>query len=702
MAKFRPAINSMATGEIMPEMHGRWDHQKYASALARCRNMISRPHGCVYRRPGTIHVHAAKYSDKKARFIEFDFNSTESQAYVIELGHQYMRFYTADGVVLSGSTVYELATPWTEDQIWAVSYHQSSDVVFMAHSAVAPRKLIRKDHADWELVTLDFRLSGHDLSIADGNSDGKADGKQNDTLTLPASRKFTEKMIVKGVTPSGETEWFEYHGDGYWEAPAGSALTITFKDTPSTSSGNTEIKSVYTSAGVLNTDWHDLDTDNSAPDYWTGSNWPALVRLYEDRLVLGADPEHPTLLHMSRNGEYTDFRKNTADSGEPLDDDSIWKKAEGAKPAPLRWLMGGNDLLAGTSSSELRIWSGTDGTALTPADCISNQQGAIGSADMPARMAGNSVLYVSFTGRKLFRISFDFGSYKYTSREVSLMAQHIPGGGLVDMAYCVEPDGVLWAARKDGLLAACTYLPEEDVSGWHLHELGGGGKVESVASIPGERGHELWLLVRRLNADGTVRRDVERMVPRFIAQNDDGSIREDASEALFVDSGVTYRGANVTSLSGLGHLEGKTVQVLANGSVMPERVVQSGSISLDKPASLVHVGLASTAEIVSLPLEIPLQSGTSQSMKKRVVGVWVHLMDSIGGEAGTGPSDARNYEALLPDVASITPGLAPKLESGRKYVAFSEGYEDDAVVAVRQSQPLPMTIVCLIPEVVIG
>lgn len=702
MAKFRPIINSLATGEIMPDMAGRTDHQKYASALERCRDYITRPHGSAYRRPGTRHIRPAKHADKAAALLRFDFQNIASQSYMLELGHQYLRFFHQGGIVLNGSgQPYELATPWTEAQVKQVRVWQSFDVMYMVHPNVAPQKLIRRGHTDWELSAMDFRIPGWDLSITDTNADGKKDGKQGDTIALADGRSFDKKMIVKGENPAGAVRWYEYHGDGFWKA-SGAALTLTFKDTPSTASGSLEIKAIHTAAGVLNTDWIELERDNSAPEKWTGTNWPGLVGCYEDRMVFAATPDQPYELWFTRTGERTDLRKNTSSDGEPLDDDAIWREVSGTLTGPLQWLMDAEDLLAGTNRSEVRIWSGTDGEPLTPKACQIKFQGAQGSANIPAAMAGNVALYVSRTGRKVRKYAFDFGSYKYNSRETTLLAQHITGPGIVAMAYAVEPDGVLWCARSDGLLASCTFLPEEDVVGWHLHTLGGEGLVESLATIPGDVGDELWLLVRRKNADGSVRRDIERMEPRFEALNQDGTMKEDAREAFCVDSGLTYRGVAKTEIDGLGHLEGKELQVLADGAVVGPVTVSGGKITLPNAAELVHAGLGYGGYLQTLPLDIPLQTGTTQSMMKRVKGVVVRLIDTVGGAVAAGTSETRIFEPLLPDVQAIVPGQPRKLVNGVQSVSFTEPSELDAVISIKPEGPLPMTVVSIIPEVIIG
>lgn len=703
MAKFRPIINSLAGGELGPEMRGRTDHEKYASGLAACKNWISRPHGPVYCRSGSEHKKPAKHPDKKSRLIGFNFNNTVSQSYMLEFGDFYIRFFMDGGQILTeAGQVYEVVSPWSAEQVQNLSYWQSADVMYLAHGNVQTRQLVRSGHADWTLEPMDFRIDGHDLTIADGNTDSACNGKDGDTIVIPAGRVFESKCIVKGVNLAGEARWFEYHGDTIYDASA-AALTITFKNTPDGKAESTQIQAIYNASLVLHEEWVVLESDNSAPEEWTGTNWPSLVGCYEDRLVLAATPADPTRFYLSRTGKYTDFRKNTADDGIPLDNDAIWDLVTGSRMAPIRWMCDQEQLFMGTASSEVRVWSGTDGEPLTPSACQKPRISANGSNEVPGLLVNSSVVYVSPTGRKLFKLSFKVTSYRYDSEEITLYAQHVTGPGIVDMAYALEPDGVLWCVRSDGVLAACTYLPEQVVVGWHRHFLGGDGKVESIATIPASEGSELWMVVRRNNVDGTVRRDIERMMPVFRAMNADGSSKTDATDAFFVDSGLKYSGVAKTNFSGLGHLEGKEVQILADGCIVDPQIVSNGEINLTKPASTVVVGLGYEKYIELLPLDIPLQTGSTQALKKRIISAVVCVQDSIGGEIAVVTEDEIKWEAMLRDISEVTPGAAPNLYSGyREINNFSAGSSKDAVLAIRQTDPLPLTVCYIIPEVEVG
>ncbi|MDD4951000.1 MAG: ubiquitin-activating E1 FCCH domain-containing protein [Desulfovibrionaceae bacterium] len=765
----KPIIYSFAAGELSRDMDGRIDHEKYVFGCRRMENFIPMPHGPAFRRPGLHFVWPAKYADREARLISFDFNSTSSQSYVIEIGHQYMRFYRDGGVILDGETPYEIATPWTEDQIWSVRHLQTADKVYLVRSATALRILTRSGHTAWTLDVMEFKIPGFDLAVADTNSDGKKDGKQNDTFEIADGGVFEDDMIVKGETPGGEERWFRYMGDGFYKAE-GAALTVTFKDDPDLEAA--EIEAVYNSAGALQSEfWEALHSDSSKPDAWTGTNWPSIIGMFEDRLVLAATPDKPLTYWMSRTGKYNDFRLNTSNGAEPLADDAVEMTLSGDRVNPIRWLQDQEELLCGTNASEVRIWSGTEGEPITPENCQYRRQSANGSGAVPAKLVNNAVLFVSPTGEKVRQLVYDYTEYKYKSPELTLLARHVTRSGIRDWDYAREPDGVLWAALNDGRLVGCTYLKEENVIGWHRHPLGGDGRVESVACVPGQGRDELWLLVRR-TVGGTVKRYVETLAPNFLGLDADGAALPDASDAYFVDCGLTYNdpktitaatcsspvvitaadhgfengavvridgvagmseingrrftAANVTAdtfelsgedgsgygayesggsarkclseVAGLDHLEGCEVQALADGAVVRGLTVADGKITLPSPAAKVHVGLGYSSVLQPMRIEVPNQLGTSQAQPKRILAASIRLMDTVGGKICPGDDVAEKYETILPQDLP-TPGRPPSLQTADKRMSLASGYDKAGLFTIRQDDPLPMTIICVVPEV---
>jgi hypothetical protein len=673
-------------------LDGRTDHEKYYAGCRRLENFIPRPHGSVFRRPGTRFIAPVKDEAVPVRLLPFDFNGTSSQSYVIEMGGGVLRFYMDGGLVLDAEGApYEVPAPWSGEDIWSVNAVQSADVLYLVHPKVRPHKLTRAAHADWTLAPMAFAWPGSDVQLKGGH------GKQGDTMTLPKGTLFESSWMVQGRDGEGNAEYFRYIGEHQCDA-LDAETVVTFKDSPG-ADNTTHIESVRDSGGTVRTKfWKKVDQHHTMPEDWKDESWPSCVGFYEDRLVLAATPEKPLTVWLSRTGEYEDFRLNTSPyekgvQGDPLDDDAIEIVLSGSRVNPIQWVMDQDSLLVGTNTSEVKVWSGVDGEGMTPAKCQRKRQSAHGSAALPAQLVSNAVLFVSRSGRKVREMSFDFSSYSYNAPELTLLAEHITGGGIRDMDYAREPDGVLWCARRDGQLVACTYLREENVRAWHRHPIGGDGRAESVAVIPGPKGDEVWLVVRR-TVGGTVRRYVERLDPNFDSLN-----QQDAREAFFVDSGLSYHGEAKTEFSGLEHLEGEEVAVLADGCVLGRQRVQGGTVALGRPAQVAHVGLPYSSILQPMRLEAGSPGGTAQTKRKRVMGVTVRFMDAVGGSVCAGDDRQGKYEEIIPHTQPVRGGEAPRLFAGDKQVRLSGGFDRDGLFTVRQDDPLPMTVVCCVPEV---
>lgn len=177
----------------------------------------------------------------------------------------------------------------------------------------------------------------------------------------------------------------------------------------------------------------------------------------------------------------------------------------------------------------------------------------------------------------------------------------------------------------------------------------------------------------------------------------DGDNIDTSSETAYSSGGVAREA--VGSVSGLDHLEGETVTILADGNTHATKVVASGSITLDRNSSRVHVGLPYTADLETLDLEVPLQDGVLAGRQVKIVDVVVRMVNSRGMKIG--PSDASTLDDLT-FRETETIGTEMSLRTGDAIQTFQGGYERFARILIRQSEPLPMTIIALIPRIEIG
>ena len=214
--------------------------------------------------------------------------------------------------------------------------------------------------------------------------------------------------------------------------------------------------------------------------------------------------------------------------------------------------------------------------------------------------------------------------------------------------------------------------------------------VESVAVIPSDQDeYQLYLLVKRY-VNGSTRRFVE-----FLTNFEFGEAQDNA---FFVDSGLTYDDVPTSTISGLDHLEGETVSILADGATHADKTVSGGNITLDRTAQKVHVGLNYNSILQTLRIEAGSQQGVAQSKIKRINEITVRLHKTLGVEVG---GDLDNMENIPFRSSAAIMGSPIDLFSGDKKIELRDDYNTDGHVFVRQSQPLPLTVLSIYPEITV-
>lgn len=419
---------------------------------------------------------------------------------------------------------------------------------------------------------------------------------------------------------------------------------------------------------------------------FTGRNaYPRTVTLFEQRLWFGGTNSDPNKIWASQSGDFNQFTAGTTA-------DSAFSYAiAGAQLHTIQWMSANRSLFIGTAGSILQADS-TQRGPLTPTDIAIRPISLVGAAAVMAQPAKTAVLYVQRAGLRLQQIAYSLEADGTESRDITLVADHITGPGVTALAYQATPDSLLWALRADGVLAGLTYEPEEGVQAWHRHVLGGrDAVVESLAVIPKPdgSGDDLWLVVRRTVGGRTVRY-VEYLADEF------GAVTAIA-DAVFVDSARTYSGAATTTVSGLDHLEGETVDVLADGSPQAAKTVAGGRIALDAAAATVTVGLGFASRLETMPIEPGGPRGTSQGRPKAVTDLSLMVYRTVGGAVGSNGADPDDLKALQARWSEAIKPLTATIQQ-----VPPGGFAVDCTVTVQQTQPLPMTIQAILPAVRVG
>jgi len=726
--KSSPIITAFNAGEWSPKLEGRDQQEKYQSACRVLENFIPQIHGNAEKRTGTRFVAEVKNSANATRLIPFEFSTL--QAYVLEFGDQYMRVYKDSGVVESSPSVaYEISTPYASGDLSGLQFAQSADVLYLAHREYAPRKLSRTGDTSWTLTEIEFDWPAFLPDNADESVTVYASASTG-TFNLVASSaiftadmvdgyfKFSENIFSQhdlwepGATIlGGETRRFG--NNVYSSAAGGTAGTRPPIHTVGTEtdgsitdweylhSGSTYVKiTAYTSGTQVSAQGVGallpasvIGSGNAtyrwAIGAWSAENgFPSSVTFYEDRLLWAGTTNNPQTIWGSKSGDYENHQSGTND------DDAYQYTINTDQVNAIQWLSPEKVLLIGTLGGEFAMRASSLDEAITPTNVRVSEETQFGSKALRAMRVGNATLFIQRAGRKLREMKYDFDSDSYQAKDITLLSEHITSPSVAEMAYQGQPSQILWCVRSDGVLLGFTYERTEQVFCWHRHVLGGtNAKVKSVAAIPHPDGDQdqLWLIVER-TIDGSTVQYVEHLEKVWDTAND-------IEDAFFVDSGLTYDGSAVTSLSGLDHLEGETVTVLADGASHASKVVSSGAINLDRSASVVHVGLGYDATLQTMRIEAGAADGTAQGKTKRLTNCTVRLYQTGPGlwyGANTTEMDEINFRET-----SMAMGVAVPLFDGDKGpLPWPEGYEQDARVTLQHRLPLPCSILAIMPQLV--
>jgi hypothetical protein len=439
--------------------------------------------------------------------------------------------------------------------------------------------------------------------------------------------------------------------------------------------------SLYGFIGQTDNSVPSFDDDNIGPDLGTsppildtslnGSDHPGAVGYFEQRRVFAGSLLEPQKVWLTKSGTESDL----AYALPVQDSDRIAFRVAARQNGTIRHVVPLQHLLLLSSSAEYRV-TPINSDALTPASVSVRPQGYTGASHVAPLIVNTTIVFCADRGGHVREMGWNPNADGFATGDLSLRAAHLfDTFEIRDSAYAKAPSPILWFVSTSGKLLGLTYIPEERVGGWHAHETD--GLFESVAAVTEGGEDRVYAVVNRAGV-----RFVERMASQTITT---------LAGACAVDASVTYSGAPVPAVPGLAHLNGRTVQILADGLVQPPRLVSGGVVILDAPASLVHVGLAYTSTLRTLPLVLQgVDSAAGQGRTKNVNRLRVRA--SKADQFFVGPS-----------VTDLVPAFdAGVLQEGEVPVTLPGGWSDGGQLTIVQANPVPLTVVGLTLEVAIG
>ncbi len=442
MGKQLLSIPSFTAGEMSSSMQGRTDFQKYFNAATRIENFVVLPHGPVTRRPGTYFTAEVKTSSLKTRLIPFTF-STE-QAYILEFGNQYIRFYKDDGQIQSSGSAYEISSPYLTAELFNIKFAQSADVMYLCHPNHPVRKLSRTGHTSWTITEIEFTDGPYlDLNLSDTT-----------------------------LTPSGTTGSVTITASATTGINGGSGFLSTDVDRfVYLSNGYAKITAVGSTTSVTATVKNDFDNTTATKDWNLGAfsettGHPSVVSFFEQRLVFAGTTNNPQTMYFSKSGDYENMTSGTAD-----DAAMVYTIASNQVNA-IQAMKATRTLIVMTTGGEYAVSAGS-GSAITPTNISIVKQSNYGSSNVDALSIGNATIFLQRAKRKIRELAYNFDSDGYVAPDLTILADHISETGIIQMDYQQEPYSVVWGVRSDGVLIGLTYNRLENVVAWHRHVIGG-------------------------------------------------------------------------------------------------------------------------------------------------------------------------------------------------------------------------------------
>jgi hypothetical protein len=734
MAQTTKPIVNFAGGEASPKLYGRTDVVPYVACAKTLENVLVTHYGSAFKTPGTHYVAKTK-ANGAVKLIPFIFSSGDS--YMLEFGNLYMRVFRQSGSVVetainisgitkaavavvtvsgiapaNGSTidiegvvgmtqvnnkrfkvknrtsttfqltdeddvdinstayttytsggtiekVYELVTTYATADLGNLRFTQQADIMYIDCKGYEPKKLSRFGHASWTLTSYTYDTYSWPPFL-----------DENATATT-----ITTSGTTGSITLTASASLFTAnHVGAYFKIKAGYVKVTAYTDV------------THVTATVIATVIAEATTEWSDGAWSAVKGWPEDCTFYENRLYHIATTTEPLGFWGSVIEEYENYQMGTGTDGANTDEDAVHYVLGANQVDKLNWIYPTSVLNMGSAGGPFTASSGSNAEPITSTNISAKQQNENGSANIRPVRIGSYVYYVERSGKVLGQFTYSLDADAFITDNITYLSDHILNGGVVEMALQRYPYNILWTVLSDGTMATLTREQKNEVKGWTRQSWD--GDVERVEVIPNGEEDQVWLVIKR-TIDGVVRRYVE-----YIDVQNFGDIED----AFFVQSGLTYDGSAVSTISGLDHLEGKTVQILVDGATHPNRVVINGSIALVSSASVVHVGLGYTAKIETLDIESGSATGTAMSKPKLLSNVSVRLNNSVGCKVGR--SDAQDIIPFRSSDDEMDTALP--IFNGDIQLQFPQGWTKDKTIVVTQELPLPMHVLAIYPKMLVS
>lgn len=637
--KQRYALTNFSNGLIDPRLSPK---EPYKGAMDELTNMIPSVQGWVSKRGGTRYV--GSFENGMLR----EFVYADNQSYLLAFGNLKIDIYK------DRERIGQITSPYAVSDLFSLAFWQNGDVLYICSDKYQMKKLIRKTQTSFVFEDMNFTDGPYlpENTTAVTITPGAASATVETSMTLTASQSlFSSADVGRWVriyTVSGETyKW------AWLKISAVSSATVV----------TAVLKGGQTFAGATKT-WR-LGAFNQ-------ENHPSAVCIYANRLILGM--KKYVFASMVEGLETFSPTKN--DGSTTVEDKNGFTVIMPiVKSYSIRWLFADAMPVVGCENEVFTLRNSDYGETLTPSKVKAVLESAPGTDIISPIITEEGLFYVKKYAKNFLNYAYSYDSYRYRGDSITWYVQNLLRQGIKQVCYTAEPTALMFFVMKDGSALSCTLSLSNGVAAFAKHDFS--GQVVSSASVPNrfEEKDDIYLLVKRRinNADVYY---IEVMEKGF----ENGA--ETTQEAFFVDCGLSYNGETTAGVSGLTHLEGQTVAVLADGAVQTEKIVQNGQITLDTPASMIHVGIPFTA--IMRPAQVSLTDIVIDADKKLASKAVLSVFDTVGLNV--------NGEEITFRKTSDKMGQAIKPFTGFKSVLLTAGWQENLNLTIESRQPLPFNL----------
>ena len=736
--------SSFTMGEFDPLVKGRVDITQYQAGLEKATNVVCIPQGAIERRPGqqflldvSSDLGGSFTAQQGLRLIPFEFSSVDSFMLVfVKLStsatNNAKMFVFRQGVLqtnINSSGNNYLTVSLGDISFDAITFTQSADTLILMHEDLAPLSIVRgANNTTWTASTISltspkFAFTKTEVepaaNITPSSIDGTAtisasasifhDGREgtaqagsSDTITLDSGSLSTNDIYngstitITAGTGSGQiriisdyvgssrvatvSENFTTQPDATSEFKVESQVNqyinvkngfgrarIIERVSATSIKVNVEIPFFNTSA-ISNGNWQ---LEAGYEDVFSSTRgFPKTGVFHEGRLYFGGSKSLPNALFGSKVSDFFNFLE-----AEGLDDDAIFAILSNNSVNAITGIRSGRDLQIFSTGSEFFVQQ-SEGQPITPGNLTIKAATSSGSKPniMPVSVEGGTI-FLQRSGKALREFLFSDAELSYQSNNISLLSSHLlksPVKIAFRRATSTDDGDLLMIVNgTDGTMAAYSIHRSQKVVA--PSEFITDGTYEDCAVDI----DDIYVIVKR-----TINSNTKHYIERL-----DDDRTTDASFQLF-DGSSDGNKPTSTTVSGLSHLEGKTVECVRDDIFLGEKTVSSGQITIDQvPTTYVEIGLHHDVLAKTLPAEPRLASGTMVGRKKRIVAVSPVLNQTQNIAINGNEVSLKQFPYTLDSSETSF--------TGRKRVTPLLGYDEEAQISITQTKPLFFTLLSL-------